>query len=131
MAVYIIFILLLVLAAIVVVIHKKRTQDNTSTLRQGRESSCATCNVATDKCLQECMLEASAKEIEYFDDEELDAFKGRKSDSYTDDEVEQFADILYTMKQEEVKDWAVSLSLRGINIPDRLKDEVIMLMENQ
>ncbi|MCD8291855.1 MAG: hypothetical protein LUC91_10195 [Prevotella sp.] len=131
MTIYIIFILLLVLAAVVVGIYKKHTQDNASNVRQGRENSCDTCNVATDKCLQECLLEASAKEIEYFDDEELDNFKGRKSDSYTDEEVEKFADVLYTMKQEEVKEWAVSLSLRGINIPDRLKDEVIMLMENQ
>ncbi len=131
MAIYVIFILILVLAAVVVAIYKKRAQGNANVVRKGSGSSCDTCNVATDKCLQECLLEASAKEIVYFDDEELDAFKGRKSDSYTDEEVEQFADVLYTMRQEEVKDWAVSLSLRGINIPDQLKDEVIMLMENQ
>ncbi len=131
MAIYVIFIFLLVLAAIVVVIYKRRVQGNANVVRKGSGSACDTCNVATGKCLQECLLEASAKEIEYFDDEELDAFKGRKADCYTDEEVEQFADILYTMKQEEVKDWAVSLSLRGINIPDRLKDEVIMLIENQ
>ena len=90
--------------------------------------SCATCNGENDKCEQECMMEAATKPIEYFDDEELDAFKGRSSDGYTDEEVEQFSYILNTMPQEEIKDWCRSLHLRGIEIPDQLKDEVYMMM---
>ena len=90
--------------------------------------SCATCNGENDKCEQECMMEAAIKPIEYFDDEELDAFKGRSSDSYTDEEVEQFSYVLNTMPQEEIRDWCRSLHLRGIEIPDQLKDEVYMMM---
>jgi hypothetical protein len=90
--------------------------------------SCATCNGENDKCEQECMMEAATKPIEYFDDEELDAFKGRSSDSYTDEEVEQFSYVMNTMPQEEIKDWCRSLHLRGIEIPDQLKDEVYMMM---
>ncbi|MBQ2196269.1 MAG: hypothetical protein II407_04965 [Prevotella sp.] len=90
--------------------------------------SCATCNGENDKCEQECMMEAATKPIEYFDDEELDAFKGRSSDSYTDEEVEQFSYVLNTMPQEEIRDWCRSLHLRGIEIPDQLKDEVYMMM---
>ena len=90
--------------------------------------SCATCNGENDKCEQECMMEAVTKPIEYFDDEELDAFKGRSSDGYTDEEVEQFSYVLNTMPQEEIRDWCRSLHLRGIEIPDQLKDEVYMMM---
>lgn len=90
--------------------------------------SCATCNGENDKCEQECMMEAATKPIEYFDDEELDAFKGRPSDNYNDEEVEQFSYVLNTMPQEEVKDWCRSLHLRGIELPDQLKDEVYMMM---
>lgn len=90
--------------------------------------SCATCNGENDKCEQECMMEAATKPIEYFDDEELDAFKGRPSDNYTDEEVEQFSYILNTMPLEEVKEWCRSLHLRGIELPDQLKDEVYMMM---
>lgn len=90
--------------------------------------SCATCNGENDKCKQECMMEAATKPIEYFDDEELDAFKGRSSDGYTDEEVEQFSYVLNTMPQEEIRDWCRSLHLRGIEIPDQLKDEVYMMM---
>ena len=104
------------------------------TIRNREESpvvqadSCATCNGENDKCEQECMMEAATKPIEYFDDEELDAFKGRSSDSYTDEEVEQFSYVLNTMPQEEIRDWCRSLHLRGIEIPDQLKDEVYMMM---
>ena len=37
------------------------------------KQTCATCTGDNDKCEQECMMEASTKPIEYFDDEELDA----------------------------------------------------------
>lgn len=94
------------------------------------ESSCATCTGNDPKCEQECMLEAATKDVEYFDDEELDAFRGRASDKYDDKEAEMFAEVLYTMRHEEVAAWNRSLILRGINLPDQIKDEVIMMMGN-
>ena len=50
-------------------------------------------------------MEAATKEIEYYDDEELDTYKGRAADDYSEEEVEQFAEVLYTMKPEEVAGW--------------------------
>lgn len=103
--------------------------------RKGEETpiiegvSCNTCNGENSKCEQECMMEAATKEVEYYDDEELDAFKGRPSNEYSDEEVEQFSEVLYTMKPEEVAGWNRSLILRGINLPDQLKDEVIAFLE--
>ena len=82
-------------------------------------------------CEQVCMMEAATKDIEYFDDEELDRFQGKPSDQYTDEESNEFAEVLYSMKQEEVKDWNRSLILRGIHLPNQLKDELIMLISNQ
>ena len=87
--------------------------------------SCNTFNGENDKCEQECMMEAATKEIEYYDDEELDRYKGRAADDYTDEEVEEFSEVLYTMQPEEVAGWNRSLILRGINLPNQLKDEVI------
>ena len=49
---------------------------------------------------------------------------------YTEKEIEQFREILYTMNQKEVADWNRSLTIRGINIPNDLKDEMIMMIEN-
>lgn len=111
-----------IISAILGVLSHKKGEDE-EPLREG--ISCNTCNGENTQCEQECMMEAATKDIEYYDDEELDAFKGRASNSYTDEEVEQFSDVLYTMKPEEVAGWNRSLILRGINLPDQLKDEVI------
>lgn len=75
------------------------------------------------------MLEAATKPIEYFDDEELDAFKGRPSNQYTDEEVEQFAEVLESLRPEEVTAWGRSLHLRGIELPDILKDEYVAMVK--
>nr|MBP7472430.1 hypothetical protein [Prevotella sp.] len=93
------------------------------------KGDCSSCNGTNTKCEQECVMEASTKEIEYFNDEELDVYKGRKADSYTDEEVEDFSEVLYTLKSEEVKDWNRSILLRGIELPNQLKDELIMMIE--
>ena len=44
------------------------------------KTTCDTCNGQDTRCEQECMLEAATKDIEYYDDEELDRFRGRPSD---------------------------------------------------
>lgn len=114
----------LVSAIFGIVSHKKGEDEEP--LVEG--VSCNTCNGENTKCEQECMMEAATKEIEYYDDEELDRFKGRPADGYTDDEVEEFSEVLYTMKPEEVAGWNRSLILRGINLPNQLKDEVISFL---
>lgn len=91
-------------------------------------ASCNTCTGNNAQCEQECMMEAATKDIEYYDDEELDQYKGRAADEYTEEEVEQFSDVLYTMRPNEVAGWNRSLILRGINLPNALKDEVIALV---
>lgn len=65
----------------------------------------------------------------YFDDEELDAYKGRKSDAYTEEEIEEFRNILYTMQTSEVEEWASCLQTRGIEIPQEIKDEILLMLQ--
>ena len=115
-----------IIAAILGLMSKHR--DGVPEIVNATNTSCATCDGTNSKCEQECLMEASTKEIKYFDDEELDAYKGKQANEYSDEEAEQFREVMYTMRQEEIKDWNRSLILRGINIPDQLKDEVIMLI---
>ena len=96
---------------------------------QPTHGDCSTCSGEDDRCEQICYMEAATRDIEYYDDEELDRFQHRPSDSYTDEEVQQFADVLYSLQPEDAKGWARSLSLRGINMPDVLKDDLFTLME--
>ncbi len=106
-----------------------RKGEDEEPLKEG--ISCNTCNGENTKCEQECMMEAATKEIEYYDDEELDRFKGRDAADYTDEEAEEFSEVLYTMQPSEVAGWNRSLILRGINLPNQLKDEVIGFLSEE
>lgn len=94
------------------------------------EGDCSRCSPDNVMCEQECMLKAATEPVEYFDDEELDVYKGRASNSYNEEETAQFADVLETLQPEEVKAWNRSLILRGINMPDGIKDEYISLTDS-
>lgn len=68
---------------------------------------------------------------EYFDDEELDAFAGRPAEGYTPAEAEQFRDVLLTLRADEVPAWVRSVQQRGINLPEDVRDEMLMLVAEQ
>ncbi len=66
--------------------------------------------------------------IEYFDDEELDRFAGRPGEAYTDEESDEFREIMETMREEELPAWVRSLQLRGIELPYQLRDTFFLLL---
>ncbi len=126
------WLLYLVTLAVIAVVLKRlfgRGGEAPAKEEKAVKQDCASCSAGAGKCLQECAIEAAVADIEYFDDEELDRFRGRQSDGYTDDEAAEFAEVMYTMRPEEVKDWLRSLRLRGVSLPDQLKDEAYMLAE--
>lgn len=75
----------------------------------------------------EKLAEAALAEDDYYDDDELDAYAGRAADAYSDEETEQFREVLMTLQQGEVLAWTQALYRRGIAIPTALRDEVMML----
>ena len=79
-------------------------------------------------CEKESLLAALSKEIEYYEDEELDRFRGRGGDAYSSDEIEEFREVLYTMREDEVAGWVRSLQLRAVELPDNVKEEVLMIV---
>lgn len=117
----------LVLLGLVAAVASMMSKDDGKGITTG--PSCDTCDGTDSKCEQVCMMEAAVKPIEYFEDEELDSFAGRSSDSYSDEEVELFEEVLTTLQPQEVAAWSRSLTLRGISVPDQLKDELLMLRE--
>jgi len=68
------------------------------------------------------------KEVDYFDDEELDTFKNRRETDYNEEEIDEFRDILYTLKDTEIREWITSLEIREVNLPEPLKQEVLSLL---
>ena len=79
-------------------------------------------------CGQHEICEKESKNIEYYNDEELDRFRGKDSSEYSEAETDEFREILYTMKDEEVAGWVRSLQLRNVPLPDAIKDEVFLIV---
>jgi len=74
-------------------------------------------------------LRTRVQDIDYYEDEELDRFRGRTA--YSEEEVEEFREVLYTMRTDEVAGWLRSLELRQVPLPDELKDEVLLIIGEQ
>ena len=119
--------ILAIIAAIATKLTKKK--EGEPDVVMPTSGDCSSCDGTDDKCEQVCMMEAAVKGVEYYDDEELDRFRGSPSDQYTDVEAEVFATVLYTMEPHEVKGWNRSLILREINLPNQIKDELITMIE--
>lgn len=79
-------------------------------------------------CEKDSLLAGISKTIVYYDDEELDAYKGIPANQYTEEQIEQFRDIFYTMQETDVAGWSRSLQLRGIELPEPLRDEVFLIV---
>lgn len=115
--------LLLIIGLSVLLLRRKPTHRNTCPEEQEACPSDCFCN---NKTLQRVVK----TDIEYFDDEDLDQYAGRQATAYSDTEVARFNEVLTTLQPKETGDWLRSLELRGIALPEELKDIAIMLMEH-
>ena len=85
-----------------------------------------------DVCALDIMpTTATRKTIEYYDDEELDQYIGIAPDRYDEKAVEAFCEVLYTLQANEVAGWLYSLQLRNVLLPDQLRDEAALIIEEQ
>ncbi|NCC98254.1 MAG: phospholipase [Bacteroidia bacterium] len=85
------------------------------------------CCGAHEVCEKESLI-TTKKDVIYFSDEELDAYKGRTPDSYTDEEIDEFEDVLLTLRESETAEWLKSLQLRGIEMPETIKDQALLMV---
>ena len=118
-------ILFLILALIVVayLLFNSRKKNSVTTEEEHHEveGGCCGKHVVCEK--------NNDKESLYFDDEELDAYKGKQPEEYTEKEIEEFRNVLYTMKSDEVDLWVQCLQQRGIELPTEIKEEVLLILQ--
>lgn len=79
-------------------------------------------------CERDSLLTAVDPTIHYYNDEELDRFRGREPADYSAVEVEEFRDVLLTLRAEEVAPWGRSMQLRGISLPHEVREEFLLLI---
>ena len=80
-------------------------------------------------CEKDSLRAAMKSDIDYYEDEELDRFRGRTD--FSAEEVEEFREVLYTMRPDEVAGWVHSLEQRQVPLPNELKDEVLLIVGEQ
>lgn len=62
--------------------------------------------------------------IVYFEDEELDRYRGRNGEDYSEAELDEWREVMETLRPEELQAWLRSISLRRLHIPKSLLSEV-------
>ena len=129
--IYIISAVILILLFVLTYLDRWNRARNSSTPQSSEPEPAVPVGECCGKhlvCEKQKLAEARLKEAQYFDDEELDRFRGRSSDSYEDDDIEAFRYVMYTMRQDEVKEWMECLQARDIELPDELKEECYSMM---
>lgn len=107
------------------ILDRRRKQDETPapTQENSGEQECCGKHIVCEKS----SLAVMTTDIEYFDDEELDAYAGVEPQEYTAADIDRFLDVLLTMKPDEVPAWARSLQLRGIEPPPEVREHIIAI----
>ena len=126
MTVALILLVVLIVAGVLLWLHDRLTSSPDAPEQTAEEP--AECCGMHITCETDSLLASVSKEIEYYDDEELDRFAGKSPDGYTDDEIEEFRDVLITMKPSDIAGWARSLQLRNIALPAAVRDELLMIV---
>ena len=129
-------VILIILSALAIVglvlwisdrLSHKPAPDTDSGQGTGTEESNVCCGMHIT-CEKDSLLASVSETAEYFDDEELDRFSGREADRYTEPEIEEFRDVLLTLRPDDIAPWARSIQLRGITLPTPVKEELLMIV---
>lgn len=100
------------------------TQNDTPEADNEPQEQCCGMHIT---CQKDSLVKAST-EIVYYDDDELDRFAGIAPDGYTDEQTEEFRDVMLTLLPDDIAGWARSLELRGIALPEIVRQELLMLV---
>ena len=118
-----IFILIICVTGIAI-FQKKKGQNPTEI----NEDPSIECCGAHEVCEADSLLNKDANII-YYDDEDLDKYSNKDPKTYSDEEIEEFQEILITMKEGEVAAWLRSLNLRNIELPSIIKEEALLIVD--
>ena len=64
----------------------------------------------------------------YYNDEELDAYKGIAPEDFTPEQAAEIREVFETLMPKEVSDWVCAMYARGINLPPDVRDEALLML---
>lgn len=116
------------LVAVFVLLKKATEKDESPAAQNEAPTDDSGCCGAHEVCEKDSLLNTQNK-FEYYDDEELDQFAGMKSEEYSETDIEEFCKVFYTMRETDVVGWLKSLQLRNIELPEQLRDEALLIVQ--
>ncbi|WP_075591022.1 hypothetical protein [Labilibacter marinus] len=123
-----IYIVVLIIVALVVAWFVSRSKGNEESEETNEVAD--DCCGAHEVCESDSLLSAD-ENFDYYNDEELDQYKGVAANAYSDAAIEEFRDVLYTLKEREVAAWMKSMQLRQIDLPFIVREEALMIVEER
>ena len=132
----ILFVCLGIAILIVFEVRARKEKNNTEHLNQAEQAT----DVAVEQrsedegccgehlvCERETLLQTNAQ-IEYFDDEELDALIGIAAEDYTQEQYQMIREVFETLKASDVPGWVRSIQLRNIQLPLDVREEALLIV---
>lgn len=131
-------ILFIVLALVVVVLteireRRKKAENHEPTAENAEPQA----NVRPEGCCgehlvceRETLLQTNAQ-IDYYDDEELDALAGVAPEDFTPEQLEAIREVFNTLKESDVPGWCRSLQLRNITLPPDIREEALLIVRER
>lgn len=118
---------LFAIIGIVILIKVNRKEKDSSPVNEETSTPATDCCGAHEVCdFDQIKMDESI--IEYYDDEDLDIYTNKNEKDYTNSQIEQFREVLYTLKTKEIKHWLLSIERRKISLPPILVSEARTLM---
>ena len=88
------------------------------------------CCGAHDVCDKDSLL-SGGEDIIYYDDEELDALACMPADKYTDEQIQIFSDVFFTLRESDVAGWLRSLQMRRIELPAEIREQALFIVSER
>ena len=131
----ILFVCLGIVILIIFEIRARKEKNNTELNDTTQATNAATAQRTEDDgcggehlvCERETLLQTNAQ-IEYFDDEELDALIGIDAEDYTPEQYQMIREVFETLKASDVPGWVRSIQLRNIQLPLDIREEALLIV---
>lgn len=81
-------------------------------------------------CERESLLQTNAQ-IEYYDDEELDALADIAPENYTREQYQAIREVFDSLKEKDVPGWCRSIQLRHIELPQDIREEALLIVRER
>jgi hypothetical protein len=126
MLIYMLLAILEVLIGAIVIVVRRQNRSVATTDMEKTQAP-ADCCGSHAVCERDSLL-SSADDIVYFDDEELDVLANIPPEKMTAEQVKMIEDVFFTLREQDVAGWIRSVTLRGVTLPDSIRDQALLII---